>query len=120
MDANARIYVAGHRGLVGSALVRCLQAKGYSNLITRGHAELANAYVDELYKLTKVLAVTEASQRRLFFERQLAQAKDNLAKAEASAKQALENGGLVQVERKGREGRPGVARRDRRNQWRCY
>src|SRR6266853_4210902 len=34
-------------------------------------AELANAYVDELMKLTKVLAVTEASQRRLFFERQL-------------------------------------------------
>src|SRR2546426_494278 len=41
-------------------------------------AEIANAYVDELMKLTKVLAVTEASQRRLFFEQQLAQAKDNL------------------------------------------
>ena len=33
-------------------------------------AELANAYVDELLKFTQVLAVTEASQRRLFFERQ--------------------------------------------------
>src|SRR6266571_8569295 len=45
-------------------------------------AELTNAYVDELMKLTKVLAVTEASQRRLFFERQLLQAKDNLTAAE--------------------------------------
>ena len=65
-------------------------------------AELANAYVDELFKLTRVLAVTEASQRRLFFERQFEQAKDNLAKAEVAARQAMEDGGLVQVEGQGR------------------
>jgi GDP-L-fucose synthase len=35
-----RIYVAGHRGLVGSALMRQLKARGYTNLITRTHAEL--------------------------------------------------------------------------------
>ncbi len=40
MDKNAKIYVAGHRGLVGSALVRCLQSRGYNNLILRAHAEL--------------------------------------------------------------------------------
>jgi GDP-L-fucose synthase len=40
MDKNARIYVAGHRGMVGSALVRQLQACGYCNLVTRTHAEL--------------------------------------------------------------------------------
>lgn len=40
MDKNAKIYVAGHRGLVGSAIVRNLQAKGYGNLLTRSHAEL--------------------------------------------------------------------------------
>jgi GDP-L-fucose synthase len=40
MDKNARIYVAGHRGMVGSALVRKLQASGYGNLVTRTHAEL--------------------------------------------------------------------------------
>jgi len=40
MDLNAKIYIAGHRGLVGSALVRNLQAKGYANLLTRTHAEL--------------------------------------------------------------------------------
>jgi GDP-L-fucose synthase len=40
MEQNTKIYVAGHRGLVGSALVRNLLAKGYSNFITRTHAEL--------------------------------------------------------------------------------
>lgn len=40
MDKNAKIYIAGHRGLVGSALVRNLQAKGYANLLNRTHAEL--------------------------------------------------------------------------------
>jgi GDP-L-fucose synthase len=40
MDASSRIYVAGHRGLVGSAIVRRLQAAGHANLVTRTHAEL--------------------------------------------------------------------------------
>jgi len=65
-------------------------------------AALANAYVDELFKLTKVLAVTEASQRRLFFERQFDQARDNLTKAEEAARKAMDKGGLVQVEGQGR------------------
>ena len=65
-------------------------------------AEMANAYVDELLKLTNVLAVTEAAQRRLFFERQLALAKDNLIRAESTTRAALESGGIVQVEGQGR------------------
>src|SRR6266853_1624063 len=65
-------------------------------------AELANAYTDELMKLTKVLAVTEASQRRLFFERQLLQVKDNLTAAEIAARQGLQKGGLAQVDAQGR------------------
>lgn len=40
MNADAKIYVAGNRGMVGSAIVRALQAKGYHNIITRTHAEL--------------------------------------------------------------------------------
>ena len=40
MDQQAKIYVAGHRGLVGSAIVRNLQAAGYSNLLLRTHGEL--------------------------------------------------------------------------------
>ena len=39
-DLNQKIYVAGHRGMVGSAIVRNLQAQGYTNIITRSHAEL--------------------------------------------------------------------------------
>ncbi|WP_298439791.1 GDP-L-fucose synthase [Geobacter sp.] len=40
MDKNARIYVAGHRGLVGSAIVRRLEAEGYANLVLRPSSEL--------------------------------------------------------------------------------
>lgn len=40
MEKTSRIYVAGHRGLVGSAIFRNLQADGYKNLITRTHEEL--------------------------------------------------------------------------------
>ncbi|MBI2410220.1 GDP-L-fucose synthase [Candidatus Kaiserbacteria bacterium] len=40
MGRNAKIYVAGHRGLVGSALVRALTRAGYKRIITRTHAEL--------------------------------------------------------------------------------
>ena len=40
MDKNAKIYVAGHRGLVGSAIVRKLREEGYSNIVTRTSREL--------------------------------------------------------------------------------
>jgi GDP-L-fucose synthase len=40
MNKSTKIYIAGHRGLVGSAIVRNLQGKGFTNLLTRTHAEL--------------------------------------------------------------------------------
>jgi GDP-L-fucose synthase len=40
LEKNAKIYVAGHRGLVGSAIVRLLNEQGFTNLIVRTHAEL--------------------------------------------------------------------------------
>jgi GDP-L-fucose synthase len=40
LEADARIFVAGHRGLVGSALIRRLTADGYHNILTKSHAEL--------------------------------------------------------------------------------
>ena len=40
MNKNNKIYVAGHRGLVGSAIVKNLESKGYTNIITRTHKEL--------------------------------------------------------------------------------
>ncbi len=40
MNKNSKIYIAGHRGLVGSAIMRQLEARGFNNLITRTHSEL--------------------------------------------------------------------------------
>ena len=40
MEKDSKIYVAGHRGMVGSAIVRALQREGYTNIITRTHSEL--------------------------------------------------------------------------------
>src|SRR5271156_2398105 len=61
-------------------------------------AEMANAYTDELRILTKSLAMTEASQRRLFYEDQLKQAKDALVGAEVSFQQVQQSKGLVQLD----------------------
>jgi len=60
--------------------------------------KLANSYVEELLHLTNTLAVTEAAQRRLFFERQLQAARQNLATAEASLKGALDRNGVAIVD----------------------
>jgi tyrosine-protein kinase Etk/Wzc len=65
-------------------------------------AEIANAYVEELDKLTNSLAVTEAAQRRLFFERQLKQAKDDLTEAEIALKLTQEKTGLIKLDDQGR------------------
>jgi uncharacterized protein involved in exopolysaccharide biosynthesis len=59
-------------------------------------AELANGYTRELHVLTKSLAVTEASQRRLFYEDQLNDAKAALVRAEAAFQQVQQKKGLVQ------------------------
>lgn len=65
-------------------------------------ADMANAYVDEFKKFSATLAVTEASQRRLFFEQQLGQAKDNLAKAEEDLKITEQKTGLIQLDAQAR------------------
>jgi tyrosine-protein kinase Etk/Wzc len=61
-------------------------------------AQMANAYTDELRTLTKTLAVTEASQRRLFYEDRLKQAKEALDSAELAFQQVQQNKGLVQLD----------------------
>jgi GDP-L-fucose synthase len=55
MQQDSKIWVAGHRGLVGSALMRVLQAQGFANLVTRAHAELD---------------LTDAAATAAFFERE--------------------------------------------------
>lgn len=61
-------------------------------------ADLANGYVDELVKLTQTMALTEASQRRLFFEKQLAEARDQLANAETGLRETQEKTGMIHPE----------------------
>jgi uncharacterized protein involved in exopolysaccharide biosynthesis len=73
-------------------------------------ADLANGYVEQLHRLTSTLAVTEAAQRRLFFEQQLRQAREQLAGAEAELRRAIDAGGLVSVEAQGRGAVETVAR----------
>lgn len=60
-------------------------------------ADLANSYVEELQKMSNVIAVTEASQRRLFFEKQLLQVKENLSAAEVDLKKSQEKTGIIQL-----------------------
>jgi uncharacterized protein involved in exopolysaccharide biosynthesis len=60
-------------------------------------AQLANAYVDELYSLNARLAVGQASQRRIFYQRQLDDEKKMLADAEDALKQTQEKTGLIQL-----------------------
>ena len=61
-------------------------------------AELANAYVDELSRLTQGLAITDAAQRRLFFEKQLSAAKDDLANAEVDLQKMQEKTGMLELD----------------------
>lgn len=65
-------------------------------------AAIANAYVEELRALSKVLAVTEAAQRRQFFEGQLVSAKKELANAEVALKQTQEKTGVLQLDAQGK------------------
>jgi uncharacterized protein involved in exopolysaccharide biosynthesis len=65
-------------------------------------ADLANAYVDELDSLMQGLALTEASQRRLFFEKQLVNARDQLVAAEAALRQAIDTKGIAGVDAQSR------------------
>jgi tyrosine-protein kinase Etk/Wzc len=59
---------------------------------------MANAYVEELRNLSKGLALTEASQRRLFYEEQLKQAKEDLSAAEVGLQQAQTKSGMIQLD----------------------
>jgi uncharacterized protein involved in exopolysaccharide biosynthesis len=87
---NAKAKADARLALTGNARI----ASGKDGLISvevddkdpQFAADLANAHVDELHKLLARLAVTEAQQRRVFFEKQLAQTKDNLVKAEQALK----------------------------------
>lgn len=65
-------------------------------------AEFANGYVDEFKKLCASLAVTEAAQRRLFFQQQLLEARGNLTTAEEAMKNTEKSTGVLQIDSQAR------------------
>jgi len=64
----------------------------------RRAADLANGWVEEYRRFTETLAITEASQRRLFFERQLSAAHEDLVRAEENMKQTEQRTGVIEIE----------------------
>ena len=65
-------------------------------------AAMANGWIDQFRKLSQTLAISEASQRRLFFEQQLRDAKDNLANAEEALKRTQQTTGMIQLDSQAR------------------
>ncbi|POA72566.1 NAD-dependent epimerase/dehydratase family protein, partial [Pseudomonas sp. DP16D-R1] len=66
MDKSAKIYIAGHAGMAGSAIQRRLSAAGFSNFVTRSHAELdltQQAAVDAFFAAEKPEIVFLAAGR---------------------------------------------------------
>ena len=80
MKKDANIYVAGHRGMVGSAIVRELQRQGYTNIITRTHSELdltrqdavEKFFVDEKPEYVFLAAAKVGRALELLLRRELA------------------------------------------------
>jgi uncharacterized protein involved in exopolysaccharide biosynthesis len=65
-------------------------------------AEIANGYVEEFRKLSASLAITEASQRRIFFQQQLLEANEGLATAEEAMKHTEQSTGVLQIDSQAR------------------
>jgi uncharacterized protein involved in exopolysaccharide biosynthesis len=65
-------------------------------------ADIANAYVEELEKLTRRIAITEAAQRRLFIEQQIKLTQDKLAQAENALQQTQEQTGVIDLDNQGK------------------
>ncbi len=68
----------------------------YDDEDPRRAADISNAYVDELSKISKTLAITEAAERRLFYENQLRLAKEQLSDAETGLRTTQESTGLIE------------------------
>ena len=102
---EAKTREATRKALEGSTVI----ASGKDGFITIEYSDkdpqfaatIANAYVEELDRLNSTLAVTEASRKRLFFERQLKGSRANLDAAENALKQTQERTGLIQLEKQG-------------------
>jgi uncharacterized protein involved in exopolysaccharide biosynthesis len=68
----------------------------------RRAADLANGYIDQFRNLSQHLAITEASQRRFFFEQELEHARNNLTNAEQALQQTEQTSGVIQLDSQAR------------------
>ena len=92
LESRSKI-VAGDEGLISISV---------TDRDPKRAAELANAYVDLLHELNGNLAITEAGQRRVFYQQQLDTEREGLTQAEVALKQVEENSGLIQPDAQGR------------------
>lgn len=114
-----RLYKTESREAVRNALVGAIRAQDdkKSGIITVGiedrepkiAADMANAFIEELRNFNKGLAVTEAAQRRLFFEEQLKDTKTALVKAEEAMRGFQEKTGALEVKEQARAVIEGIA-----------
>ncbi len=103
---RVKTYQAARRKLAGASRIDA----GDDGLITiavtdrdpKRAAELANAYVDELHSLNDRLAISEASQRRLFYQQKLDAEREALSQAELALQQVQQKSGLVQPDAQGK------------------
>ena len=99
--SDARKDFERHVALDGSGKDGLIHISVFDHDAARA-AALANGYVDRFRDLTSHLAISEASQRRLFFEQQLQQTKDNLANAEEALKSTEQTTGMIQLDSQAR------------------
>ncbi len=92
---DARGRLAGHRE-IANGKKDSLISISVTDSDPAFAATLANAFVEELSRLTSTMSVSEAGQRRAFFEKQLKQAKDELADAEIALRSTQEKTGMIQ------------------------
>ena len=94
MEATRRVLKSNTRFLAGKdGLIHII----FDDQDPNRASEVANAYVDELYAMNSHLATTEAAQRRVFFDQELADEKAELAIAENDLKQTAEKTGIIQL-----------------------
>jgi tyrosine-protein kinase Etk/Wzc len=91
--AKRTLIAAGRDGIIGISV---------EDADPKRAAAIANAYAEELQELAQGMALTEAAQRRLFFEQQLVKAKQQLSEAEVELKKTQETTGLIQLDQQGR------------------
>ena len=93
LEQNTRIAVGKKDGLISVEV---------DDESPQRAADMANAYVEELRRMTSVLAVSEAQQRRMFFEKELKEARDQLDKAQQALQASGFNVGALRAEPQGR------------------